>query len=64
MEDDLKKKWKITSQKWKNGPQVQLKKATLIGCDIIVNSPSDNNYVSLTCDSSRFVQYRPFLHQV
>ena len=39
MEDDLKKKWKTTSKKWKNGrqPQVQVKKSTLIGCDIIVN---------------------------
>ena len=34
-----KKKWKTTSNKIKNGrrPEAQLKKSTLIGCDIIVN---------------------------
>ena len=42
IEDDLKKnikKWKSTSISNKNGrqPQAQLKKLTLIGCDIIVN---------------------------
>ena len=53
MEDDLKKiKWKTTSKKVEddlkkqmaddlkknvNGRQPQLKKSTLIGCDIIVN---------------------------
>ena len=38
MEDDLKK-WKTTSKKWKHGrqTQVQVKKSTLIGCDIVVN---------------------------
>ena len=42
MEDDLKKIGRQPQNKWKNGkrPQVQLKKAILIGCDIIVNSPS------------------------
>ena len=42
MDDDLKKKMKkmkTTSKINKNGrrPQAQLKKSTLIGCDIIVN---------------------------
>ena len=43
MEDDLTNsknfKWKRTSKINKNGrrPQAQLKKSTLIGCDIIVN---------------------------
>ena len=52
MEDDLKEQWKTTSKKWKTTskekgrttsikigirPQAQLKKSTLIGCDIIVN---------------------------
>ena len=39
MEDDLKKKGRQSENKIKNGrrPQVQLKKATLIGCEIIVN---------------------------
>ena len=44
MEDDLKKnrrqpqkKWKTTSKKNGRRPQAQLKKSTLIDCDIIVN---------------------------
>ena len=39
MEDNIKRKWKTTSKKIKNGrrPQAQLKKSTLVGCDIIVN---------------------------
>ena len=36
-EDKLNKKWKTTLNKKERRPQAQLKKSTLIGCDIIVN---------------------------
>ena len=35
-----KKKWKTTSKKMEDNLKYNLKKETLIGCDIMVNSPS------------------------
>ena len=37
MEDDLKKQMEYDLKKNENGRRPQLKKLTLIGCDIIVN---------------------------
>ena len=50
MEDDLNKKWKTN----------QSTKINLIGCDTIVNSPSDNYFDKMFCNQMCLINQRLF----